>query len=82
MSVRGLARTIDPDRPEAARRNLVRWIGGHNSPSRLSRIAVANALGLSPEELLDDEDEEADPVSDLMAVLRKLAREAAKEYAA
>jgi transcriptional regulator with XRE-family HTH domain len=80
MSVRALARVIDPNRPEAARRNLVRWIGGYNDPSRISRIAVADALGLPHELFLEEDDEEADPLVALMSVLRRVVQqELAKE---
>lgn len=81
LSIRKLAKRMDPERPEAAKRNLARWIGGYNQPSRISRIAVASALGLSPEALLDD-DEEADPVVDLIKAIRRVVQdELAKERA-
>jgi transcriptional regulator with XRE-family HTH domain len=75
LSVRKLGRMIDPERPESARRNLVRWIGGYNSPSRLNRIAVAEALGVPAEAFLEDDDEEDDPLVALMSVLRRVVRE-------
>lgn len=80
MSIRKLARKLDPSNPEVARRSLARWIGGYNQPSRINRIAVAEALGLSRDALLDD-DEEADPLVDLLKALRRVVREelAAKE---
>ena len=75
MSIRTLARTLDPQKPEVARRNLARWIGGYNQPSRINRIAVAEALGLASESLLSDDDEEDDPLVALMAALRRVVRE-------
>ncbi len=75
LSVRKLARTLDPERPDVAKRNLARWIGGYNSPSRISRIAVAEALGMHPEALLEDDDEEADPLVALMNALRRVVRD-------
>jgi transcriptional regulator with XRE-family HTH domain len=75
ISIRKLARDIDPARPEVARRNLARWIGGYNSPSRLSRIAVAEALGIPAEALLEDDDEEADPLVALMSAIRRVVRD-------
>ena len=50
---------------QAARRNLGRWIGGYNRPSRINRIAVARALGLPDEHVftvaLADLDHEVEP---------------------
>jgi transcriptional regulator with XRE-family HTH domain len=83
ISVRKLGRTLDPQRPEVARRNLARWIGGYNQPSRLNRIAVAEALGVPAEAFLEDDDEEADPLVDLVRALRRVVREEmAREMAA
>lgn len=62
MSVSALARLMNPKQPEVARRNLLRWIGGYNEPSRINRIAVARALGLADEALFDVE--EAAPSGD------------------
>lgn len=59
MSVRGLARTIDPHNVERARRNIHRWLDEGITPSRASRREVADALGLSPDSL--DDDDEDDP---------------------
>jgi len=75
MSIRKLARTLDPQNPEVARRNLARWIGGYNQPSRINRIAVAEALGLQREALLSADDEEDDPLVALMAALRRVVRD-------
>lgn len=75
LSIRKLAKRLDPEQPDRARRNLARWIGGYNSPSRISRIAVAEALGLPSDALLEDDDEEADPVVDLVRAIRRVVRE-------
>jgi transcriptional regulator with XRE-family HTH domain len=74
LSMRGLARRIDPDNVERARRNLIRWMYGETRPSRLSRIDVARALGIDPSELEGDGDEEADPVVDLVNAIKALVR--------
>lgn len=75
MSIRQLAKRLDAQRPEVARRNLARWIGGYNQPSRLNRIAVAEALGVPAEAFLEDDDEEEDPLVALMTALRRVVRE-------
>lgn len=75
LSIRKLARTMAPEHPEPMRRNIARWIGGYNQPSRIHRIAIAEALGVPAERFLDDDDEEADPLVDLMRVLRRVVRE-------
>ena len=64
LSMRGLARRIDPGNIERARRNLIRWIHGGITPGRNSRNDVARALGIDPSELEDDDEE-----TDLAAVL-------------
>lgn len=74
MSVRRLARQMSPEHPEVMRRNLARWIGGYNSPSRLHRVAVADALGLPREDFTDD-DEEEDIVVALVDVIRRVVRQ-------
>lgn len=74
MSIRALARTMAPDNSEVMRRNLGRWIGGYNQPSRIHRIAIAEALGV-PLETFDDDDEEDDPVVALMAAIRRVVRQ-------
>lgn len=75
MSLRAFARKVNPDQPEVARRNLARWIGGYNQPSRLNRIAVARAFGMPDDSFLDEDDEEADPLVALMAALRRVVRD-------
>ena len=72
MSIRKLARTMNPSKPEQARRNLARWIGGYNEPSRVQLVAVCNALGV-PLETFDEEED--DPVMALMAAIRRVVRD-------
>lgn len=79
LSIRKFSRMLDADRPDAARRNIARWIGGYNQPSRIHRIAVAEALGLPSETFLSDDDEEADPVVALVSALHRVVRDAMKE---
>lgn len=73
--MRALARRIQPDQPEVARRNLARWIGGYNKPTAANRNAVADALGVPRERFAADEDEEDDPVVALMAAIRRVVRD-------
>ena len=75
MSIRKLARTMNPNTPEQARRNLARWIGGYNQPSRIQLVALCEALGVPLETFADDDDEEADPVVALMAAIRRVVRD-------
>jgi hypothetical protein len=82
LSVRGLARRMDPVNLDRARRNLHRWLDEGITPNRGSREEIATALGVSESDLPDD-DEEAEIVADLLAALRRIVRdEFAKEAAA
>lgn len=63
ISIRKLARVMAPGSPEPMRRNLARWIGGYNQPSRIHRIMVADALGLPLETFTEDDEEPEQPVS-------------------
>lgn len=76
LSIRKLARIMAPANPEPMRRNLARWIGGYNQPSRVHRVMVADALGV-PLETFDSDDEEEPPVS-LDEYLRLRVRDAMK----
>ena len=73
LSVRALARRIDPANLDRARRNLHRWLDEGMSPSRTSRVGVARALGIDPSELEDD-DEESDPLDALANAIKALVR--------
>lgn len=81
ISVRSLAKRINPQTPETARSNLMRWLRGSHMPSRTSRRAVAVALGLEPAhfETAANDDEDEDPVADLMEALRALVRQTVAE---
>ena len=61
VSIRGLAKRINPEDPESARRNLHRWLAAENYPSKASRQAIADGLGITREELDPDEEEESSP---------------------
>jgi hypothetical protein len=73
LSMRGLARRIDPDNVERARRNLIRWMHEGIQPGRTARIDVARALGIDHAELEDD-DEEADPMVVLFNAVKAVVR--------
>lgn len=55
LSVRGLARRIDPENIDRARRNLHRWFDDGMTPVPASRRKVAVALGLDEHALDGDE---------------------------
>lgn len=46
LSVRGLARAIDPANPERGRRNLHRYLTGSTQPNAPMRKKIADALGV------------------------------------
>ena len=73
LSMRGLARRLDPENVERARRNLIRWYYEGIKPGRRNRLDVARVLGIDPAELEDD-DEEGDPLAALDAFLRQRVR--------
>jgi hypothetical protein len=58
LTIRGLARRMDPDNLNRARRNLHRWLDEGISPSMASRAEVAVALGIAEVELSDDDEED------------------------
>lgn len=78
VSVRELARRINPRDPEASRRTIARWLTPTDAavnPSRASVRAVAAALGVDPSELVDEEDSDMplsrDEAAMLVALLGK-----------
>lgn len=85
LSVRALARRMDPANLDRARRNLHRWLDEGISPSRASRTEVAVALGIAEAELADAEEED-DPAMreafhifvDLMSKVTSRAPQAVK----
>lgn len=78
VSNRELARRLDPVDPERARRSIARWLAPRNravTPSRPNVVALATALGVRPEDLKPDEDdEEADLSIQLAQVIGALVR--------
>lgn len=72
LGIRTLARRMDPEHPERARRNLNRWLHEGIRPSPANRIAVAVALGIREDEFSSDEDDEED--AELHAALAQLTR--------
>lgn len=75
LSVRGLARKMDPANVDRARRNLHRWLDEGIAPGRASRREVAGALGIEAHELVDDDDEESDMSATLLQALRRFVRD-------
>ena len=78
VSARELARRMKPHDPEAQRRSIARWLaplGSAPNPSPSSRRAAAEALGLEPGALDEDEEEAASmrPIADDLAVMFSLA---------
>lgn len=57
LSIRKLARRMNPDKPEIARRALAKWIAG-TRPSPASRMLVADALGVAASTFEDSDDSE------------------------
>lgn len=54
VSVRELARRLNPENPEGARSGIHKWLRGDHFPSRSSRRQVAQALGFTADRYLDD----------------------------
>ena len=80
VSARELGRRLRPDNHEVGRRTVARYLNGTVAPSVTRREQIAVALGVSAEDLADD-DEESDPVADLMRSLQALVRSAIREEA-
>lgn len=72
-SIRSLARTMangDPTKANTFKRSLFKWMAlGEPSPTAASRALVADALGIDPSELVD-EDEEPQPMAFAEALTR------------
>lgn len=58
LSIRALARRMDPANIDRARRNLHRWLDEGIAPGRTSRQEVAVALAIDARELEPDDEEE------------------------
>lgn len=85
MSVRELARRMQPGNPEGMRRNIARWLSPEDtavSPSRASVNATADALGISPDALADDEEEDSSVYAPLARAVRDIVRDELKKAAA
>lgn len=57
MGARTLARRLEPDNVEQARKTVRRWLAG-TRPNQASRDRVTDALGMRRGALNDDEDDE------------------------
>lgn len=81
LSVRALAKRLDADNPETARRNLMRYLSGSTKPGQRMRDAIADALGVDRSLLSADDEEEEEVAAALLGVLRKLVRQLVAEVA-
>jgi hypothetical protein len=82
MGNRTLAKLIDPDHVESARRSIRKWLSGQHQPNRASIDSVTDALGLE-RGALDPDDEEESLYRALVANLnRDKLRRALDEVAA
>lgn len=79
VSIRSLSRQLNPANPESARSNLSRWLRGSHMPSRTSRRTVATTLGLPADHFESDDDEESDPVADLLRDLYRVIDERVRQ---
>lgn len=71
-SIRQLARHMgngDPRKAEAAKRSIFKWLSGQTQPSATSRVLVATVLGVDPSAFADDDEEEDEPMLDLVRAL-------------
>lgn len=57
VSIRELARRLNPERPETARRSLIRYIKGEVIPEQRNRDEIAAALGLSTDYFAENAEE-------------------------
>jgi transcriptional regulator with XRE-family HTH domain len=81
ISARELARRLRPDDPEGARRSVARWLAPRDRavvPGKAKVAQIAAALGVDPSALSADDDEESDPVADLLRALRRVVRDDAR----
>lgn len=76
MTQTALARAIN-----TSERNIVRWETDRNAPRFEHVVAIAQATGqevgyfTEASAAPDDDDEESDPVADLMAAIRRLVKD-------
>lgn len=80
VSRRELARRLYPDDPELGRSNVRRSLRGIHEPTRHTVEVYAEALGVVPDELLpeDDEEEAAQDVGQMLADLEARVRKLKK----
>lgn len=80
--VRTLARKMNPDHPEIARRSLNRWLTlkSPTTPNQANRAAVAVALGLPEDHFSgdEDEDESEQELAQALLVVARLLRDQAR----
>lgn len=70
MGFKTLARLIDPENVEQARRAVRRWAKGTHVPSQANRDAISDALGLERGSLDPDDEEESRMYAHLASQLR------------
>lgn len=78
-SIRALAKKLNPQAPETARSNLMRYLRAAHMPSRSSRREIALTLGLPADYFEGDDDEESDPVAALMTAINHVVRRVVRE---
>lgn len=73
-SIRALGKAVDPTDPERGRRRVQRHLSGKHLPSRASRDAYAEALGVDESELpLPDDDADRGITREERLEFRRLA---------
>lgn len=80
-SIYRLSRNMNPQQPESARSNIQRYLAGRVLPGIESRHEIAEQLGRPELRSVPDDDEEADPVADLMSAIRRVVQSEMKELA-
>lgn len=76
LSTRAAAKLWRPEKPESARRSLIRYLQGDVLPEPHTVAELADAIGVDREALTADEEEESDPMVVLMHAVRLLVRQA------
>lgn len=80
-TIRGLAKRLNPGRPENARRTLHRYLAGR-VPGQPRRREIADAIGIDPSRLEPDDDEEDDRVVRVRRIASELAQRGLDQLAA
>lgn len=73
-SIYRLSRNLNPHQPESARSNIQRYLAGRVLPGIESRYELAESLGRPELQSVPEDDEEPDPVADLMSALRAVVQ--------